>query len=146
MIIGKVYCAFSGTGKSFLSVKSNGLIVDADASNFSEIDFLDRYVAYIKRKVNEGTTVLISTGKIGYNHYELSGALLSAGIECSLVYPDISLKDEYVQRFKDRGNTEDFIEAISDNWDVWIRELMDNDKHEHIVLGYDQYLSDHIDM
>ena len=32
-------------------------------------------------------------------------------------------KDKYIQRYKDRGSPQQFIELISTNWEKWLKEL-----------------------
>jgi hypothetical protein len=33
-----------------------------------------------------------------------------------MIYPDVSLKEEYLSRFKERGDTKEFIDNIEKHW------------------------------
>lgn len=61
-----------------------------------------------------------------------------------LVYPSIELKDEYIDRYKKRGNNKLFITLIQDNWDEWIKELKDSKVERKIELKTGQYLTDYV--
>mgnify|MGYP003309060433 CR=1 FL=1 len=54
-------------------------------------------------------------------------------IEYLLVYPDISCKEEYIQRYISRGNHIDFIKHLDKNFDVRIFGGEDL-----IIKGYDE--------
>ncbi len=54
-----------------------------------------------------------------------------------MVYPDDRRKDEFIERYKNRGNNEKFIELVSNKWDDWMKEiwfLPDGCKHINMVL------------
>jgi len=40
-----------------------------------------------------------------------------------MVYPDKSMKREWIRRFRKSGNDEGFIKFIGDNWDDFIDEI-----------------------
>lgn len=65
-------------------------------------------------------------------------------IPYTIVYPDKSLKNEYEQRYKNRGNTEAFTDVFIGQWDAWIDGLEQRKSPyaKHIVLQQGQYLSD----
>jgi thioesterase domain-containing protein len=69
-------------------------------------------------------------------------ALLVNGIKFTLVYPDKSIKDEYIQRYIDRGNNETFVNLLENNWDDWISDMEKQKGCKHIKLQSGQYLSD----
>ncbi len=72
----------------------------------------------------------------------MRNALKENEISYTLVYPDISLKEEYIQRYKSRGNNEKFISFIADNWESFIKD-MENEKFPILVkLESNEYLSD----
>jgi hypothetical protein len=52
------------------------------------------------------------------------------------------LKDEWVKRFKNRGNDNQFISFISDNWDGFIEEIEEEVFPNKIRLMENQFLSD----
>jgi hypothetical protein len=74
-------------------------------------------------------------------------ALLKKGIPFVLVYPDRNIKDEYIQRYKDRGNNDAFVDLLEKNWDNWMDEMdqMEAPKGQtlyKVKLGSGQYLTD----
>ena len=68
--------------------------------------------------------------------------LKTDGIDYTLVYPEEQLKDEYEERFKNRGNTIEFMEVFIDRWDLWIQKSQQDRGGQHIVLKSKQYLID----
>jgi hypothetical protein len=61
-----------------------------------------------------------------------------------LVYPDLSLKDEYMKRYKERGNNKQFIEVLDKMFDNWVDEL-NNETDEFIKIKLNDsnyYISD----
>ena len=59
------------------------------------------------------------------------------------VYPNRNLKQEYLERCKNRGNNDEFIYWYSKLWDEWITNC-ENDLFatRHIELKSNQYLED----
>lgn len=58
-----------------------------------------------------------------------------------LVYPHISLKEEYRQRYISRGNGSDFLDVFIEQWDERIHLLESDSYGTHIVLNAGEYLS-----
>jgi hypothetical protein len=76
-------------------------------------------------------------------------ALLNAGIEFVVVFPDASLKDEYVQRYKDRGSPDSFVKLLDENFVKWVTDLQTfcvSNNIQHYVLGKGAYLSNALDV
>lgn len=124
----KVLSGFPGIGKTFYKGNSNLNILDSDSSKFSWIkkgirnpEFPNNYIEHIKDNMYKVDIVLVSSHKV------VRDALVDNNIRFLLVYPDISLKEEYIKRFKNRGNDDPFIKMFEDNWDKFINE-MDNQK------------------
>ena len=65
-------------------------------------------------------------------------------IPYTLIYPEKNLKDEYEKRYKNRGNTEEFLDIFIGQWEFRIEELEQRNSPltKHIVLQEGQYLSD----
>lgn len=137
---GRVICGFPGVGKStlFKELKESGKkVLDSDSSTFDKSEFPDNYIKHIKEKTAEGYTILASS------HDVVRGALIDEGMDFTLVYPDKSLKDEYLERYKERGSPEKFIELLDKNWDKWIKECDDLDsKHvSKVVLKSGEFIN-----
>lgn len=133
-----LYSAFPGTGKSyFFQHQSHDLIVlDSDSSKFDKSHFPENYIKHIQSNIDKVDVICISS------HKEVRDALVAHDMFFTLIYPDVSLKDEYVQRFQERGSPAGFIELITHNWDKWLLELR-NQKHcDHIVLRSGEFLGE----
>jgi len=137
----RVISAFPGTGKShFVNYDSSympqGFASDSDSSKFDKKDFPNNYIDHIKEKISEGYAFIFVS-----SHKDVRDALVKNNIDFTLVYPERNLKDEYIERYKKRGSSEQFIQLISDNWDNWLTELEQQDNCKHIQLESEKYLS-----
>lgn len=135
----KLVSAFPGTGKSYLFNYSDKIVLDSDSSKFDKKDFPQNYIKHIKENIGKANIICISS------HKEIRDALVKNGLWFTLVYPDKNLKEEYIQRFKDRGDKESFINLIYNNWDEWLMQLRNQDNCIHIRLGIGEYISDIIE-
>ena len=104
--------------------------MDSDSSNFSWIkdengnntkdrnpDFPNNYIEHIKENIGKYKYIFVSS------HKEVRDALLDNCLFFYLVYPDDRRKEEFIQRYKDRGNDESFIQLVDKNWDNWLSEI-----------------------
>lgn len=136
----KVISGFPGVGKSTLF--NNGLnCTDSDSSKFDKEDFPRNYVAHIKALIahNEHDYIFVSS------HDTVRAALLREGITYTLVYPSLTLKDEYIKRYEQRGSPASFIKLMSDNWTSFIVSCAEQTGCSRVVLRSGQYLADVID-
>ena len=141
-----VIAAFPGTGKSFCtkneSDKFNG-VLDSDSSNYSWLkdsqgnntternpDFPKNYIEHIKENLGKVEVIFVSS------HKEVREALEREGIEYILVYPNVFQKDDYIKRYKNRGNSESFIRKVEANWDEWINDCRNEEYPTRIELPY----------
>ena len=144
-----VISAFPGTGKSHLFRKAEGhrtWVMDSDSSLFSWLspgvrnpEFPQNYIQHIQEHIGRADWILVSS------HREVRDALKAAGIQYVSVYPSVSCKAEYLQRFVDRGSPEQFIHLLTNNWGLWLNDMFSDTwgpEHEHMVLNQGQYLSD----
>ena len=133
----KLISAFPGTGKSHYFKTSLLKGLDSDSSTFDKTKFPHNYITHIKNNIGKTDYILISS------HKTVRDALVENNLHFILVYPEKSLKDEYVKRYRERGSSEQFITLLINNWDDWIDEL-DNQKNcDRIVLNSGEYLSDY---
>lgn len=112
---GLVISGFPGVGKSTL-VGKNKDIMDSDSSKFDKKEFPNNYISHIKSALQNNKIILVSS------HDVVRNALIKEKIPFILVYPDKSQKDDYIQRYKDRGSPEAFINLLGKNFDNWIDE------------------------
>lgn len=139
----KVISGFPGVGKSVLTSNSNFIVLDSDSSSFSwsekgirHPDFPANYMAHIQENMGAFDYILVSSHDIARE------ALKESGIEYTLVYPDMELKEEYVERYKARGNNEGFVTFISENWPSFISNIEKETFPTLVKLNSNQYLSD----
>ena len=113
-----VIAAFPGTGKSYCvkneAEKFDG-VLDSDSSNFSwkkdangnntterNPDFPNNYIEHIKENIGKVDVIFVSS------HKEVREALEKENIKYTLVYPNVFQKEDYIKRYKNRGNSESF--------------------------------------
>lgn len=133
--------AFPGTGKSYLYENNEGLtILDSDSSTFDKEGFPQNYIEHIKENLNKAHIIMISS------HEEVREALLENDLYFVVAYPSIDLKDEYIERYKNRGNEDSFVELLNNNWENWITEIESDDRFKKIKLSEGEFLSDKIDI
>jgi hypothetical protein len=142
----KVYSAFPGVGKTTYFNTTDRNVLDSDSSKFDKKHFPDNYIEHIERNIQDPKVdkILVSS------HKDVRDALLKKGIPFVLVYPNRDIKDEYIQRYKDRGNNDAFVDLLEKNWDNWMDEMDQMEAPQgqtlyKVKLGPGQYLADVID-
>lgn len=110
----RVVAAFPGCGKTTMSANCPE-ITDLDSSLFDKSEFPGNYIASIKEHEETGAVFVSS-------HSIVRNALVENGINFWLVYPARECKAEYMQRYRERGSPEAFIQLVDSNWDTWISE------------------------
>lgn len=135
----KIVSAFPGTGKSYYvnqdAYSGSFCCSDSDSSKFPKEGFPENYIEHIKYLIGKKRIVFVSSHKI------VRDALVANNLEFTLVYPDSILKEEYLNRYKERGSLNSFIQLIDKNWDNWIDELKSQTGCVHIQLKSQQFLS-----
>ncbi len=139
----KVISGFPGVGKSHFFRTSALVVSDSDSSNFSWLrpgerhpDFPHNYMRHIKELLGETEVILVSS------HKEVRDALVDNAIRFTLVYPQRSIKQRYMDRYRVRGSDAAFLSLLDKMWDTWIGELQEQPHCERIELGEGEYLSD----
>lgn len=151
-----IVSAFAGVGKTTLAKKYGKDVIDLESGNFKWLEngnteatkgdnkrtqnpkYPINYLEAIKKANTEYKVVLIS------QHSIIRKCLDAVKLDYVLVYPNIDMKDEFIQRYKNRGNNENFINLILNNWDSWIYDLDNVQNHTKIVLNKGQYLTDFV--
>ena len=143
----KIISVFPACGKTYVFENfKDKIILDSDSSKFSWVivgeqkvrhpDFPQNYINHIKENIGKADYILVSI------HENIRRSLEEAGIDFYLVYPDRSLKEEWIGRCFLRGSGEKFCQLIADNWDNWIDGLEeDSKKHKFMKLLNNEYLS-----
>lgn len=105
-------------------------------------DFPKNYIDHIKENIGKVDYIFVST------HEEVRNALTEAGIDFTLVFPQQSLRSEWVGRCFIRGSGEKFCQLIADQWDDWILKMEEEvvyNNRKHYRLKSNEYLSDALD-
>jgi len=143
-----IISAFPGTGKTYYS-KNNNNCFDSDSSDFSWIpnskpkqrnpDFPENYFNHILNElVGKKRIIFISS------HEKVRRYMIDNNIYYNLIYPHKSLKNEYIERFKKRGNDDNFIEFIDKNWNRFIDELIEQTYCTHTILNSNEYINNYM--
>lgn len=134
----KIICGFPGIGKThFFENNTEYSVIDSDSSKFSkEKDFPENYINHIKSNIGKVDIILVST------HAVVRNALVKHDIKFTLIYPQSEELFYYKLRFRNRGDTEEFVDFIAENWFGFIWDLQDQKGCKHIVLQQDQFLDE----
>lgn len=133
-----IISAFPGTGKTFYHENHKDTTLDSDSSMFDKVDFPANYIEHIKNKIGTVDIIFVSS------HKEVREALVKEGIEFTVVHPDIDLKEEYIERYKNRGNNDRFVELLKSNWDAWIKGFEEDTCNDRVILGSEMYITNFI--
>ena len=142
-----IISAFPACGKTYFFQKHPEKCIDSDSSLFNWIvgedgikvrnpDFPNNYIQHIKEQMGKYKFVFVSS------HYVVRKLLEEHNLKYTLVYPDKSLKEEWIERFKNRGNDSQFIAFIGDNWECFIGEIEEEKFPNKIKLSEKHFLSD----
>lgn len=138
MIKTVIIAGFPGVGKSFLYNQYGEDVSDSDSSKFSKDNFPQNYIEHIKSLIGGKKLILVST------HKEVLEALENEGLGYILVYPKRELKEEYIQRYKDRGSPEGFINLLNSKWDEFHNDLENTNPKRRIILNKGEFLKDRL--
>ena len=106
-----IICGYAGIGKSYLAHNFPN-IIDLESTPF-EKDW-DRYFKCAKHYSKQGFLVLLSC------HKEIRERILSIHDDYRItIFPCIKDKELFRKRYKQRGNSEEFIKLQMDNWEEW---------------------------
>ena len=152
-----IVSGFAGIGKTKLSVDYPNMCKDLESSHFKWLsnsettktdekskgdksrilnpEWPDNYVKAIKDANEKFNYVFISMDK------EVRNKLDEENIRFFLAFPSKDCKEDYLQRYRSRGNMNTFISLIEKNWDSWIDDLY-ADSHSQIRLHKGEFLSD----
>ena len=129
-----IIAAFCGTGKTYLCQKYGKKFIEFECWRYQNKQGFPHNIVNHIISVNSCISgILISTNPVVLNKLPTENNVV-------LVYPEISLKDEYIKRFVKRGSSKDFILTLSKYWKPWILEARRNSQTRHIVLKSGQYL------
>lgn len=109
-----IICGFPGTGKSTMAKFSQW--IDLESTPFKKNWLL--YAEVAEHMSDSGYTVMVST------HEGMLNALEQIGADYVVVIPPITDKATYLRRYEMRGNADDFIQLLDENWEKWITAIV----------------------
>jgi len=139
----RVISGFPGVGKTVFCSRSKyeAKVLDSDSNRFNWIcegvrnpEFPQNYIGYIKENIGVVDVILVSS------HAVVRKALEENGIKYELVYPNIKLKEGYLERYRQRGNEQTFIDMMNTNWGKFIKEIKKETFPTLVELQGGQYL------
>ena len=115
----KIISGFPGVGKSHLGKISDNevKVLDLESSDFKGENRWEGYKKEIENQIGKVDVLFVSS------HTETRKILSELGLNFYLVYPDRSLKDEYLRRYTERGSSEEFIDMMDKNFDLFIDSI-----------------------
>jgi len=115
-------------------------VFDSDSSLFDKAAFPQNYIAHIQSVLSQFDDVVIFVS----SHEEVRKALHDAGIEFTLVYPQRELKEEYIQRYINRGNAQGFIDMMQARWNDFIDSCEADSTPHKVIMEESEYLGDNL--
>ncbi len=141
-----IISGFPGIGKTHYHNCDGGSTLDSDSSKFSWIedgvrhpDFPQNYIDHIKDNLDKVDFIFVSS------HQNVRDALVANELRFVLVFPDPGLKEEYIQRYRDRGNEDGFVKLLEENWELFMFGLENQKGCNIIKLKSGEYLSDYLE-
>lgn len=131
-----IYASFCGSGKTYINENVDIESIEIEYWKYIESGTQDKYVTDVKSNIGKVDFIFISTDPEGLR------LLNKEGLSLILVYPENSLRNEYLDRYINMDNTYDFIGMFMKNWNIWINELKEQKYCKHIVLKSGEYLTD----
>lgn len=127
-----IVSAFPGCGKTTYYNANKDKSIDSDSSEFSWItddngnktrnpDFPKNYIDHIKQNIGKVKYIFVSS------HKEVRDALIKEHIPFLLFYPSINRKQEFLDKYKKRGNTDEFVKMLGNKWEEWITDIQNID-------------------
>lgn len=129
-----IISAFPGTGKKKFceNVKDLDIVV----INFDDRVSPDYYIKKIKDNIGKVDIIFV------HSHNTLRNALVENCLYFTLIIPPMNKKEIYIKRYKDRGDSKEFIDLVDENWETWILQLCKQERCNHASLKRDEFLSD----
>ena len=143
----KLVLGFPGVGKTMYYMKKKGKVdvLDSDSSTFPKEGFPSNYIEHILENIGKQDLIFISTHEVVRKALKSIDIFSNENVDgVYLVYPDLSLKDDYLKRYKERGNNKQFIEVLDKMFDNWVEEL-NNESNKFVKIKLNDsnyYISD----
>jgi TM2 domain-containing membrane protein YozV len=137
--LAKIIVGFPGIGKSHISSNTTG--------QYSWLNIVDE-AGYVKGKEDELYARILSLCQepgvlLLPAHPALGAFLVSQNLVFTSVYPKRELKEEYLERYKARGNDAGFVNLLDRSWDIFVDRMhYPEGRCRHIELRAGEFLGD----
>lgn len=131
-----VIAGFPGIGKSHLKSIGGDKVIDINISEFNKEEFPENCVDYIQSILGEKEIIIVPA------HRDILIEMERVGINYILIYPDRSLKSEYLERYK--GNK--FADSLSKKWDSFMNNVDSANPNKRIILKSGEYIKDKLNL
>jgi hypothetical protein len=132
-----IISGFPGIGKSFLSIWKGDAVLDLDSGNFLGDNKWQLYKQALIDGIGKYEYILVST------HDETRIILNELNAPYFIIFPDKSLKKEYIQRYKERGNNGSFIKLMEEYFEDFVNSIENSKGGVKIKLDKpDMFLKD----
>lgn len=145
-----IIAGFPGTGKSYAGYQFPNEFIDMESSDYHWIyinaigdkklnpdwpnNYLDKIEDAYKNAISTSTILCICCS----THSEVLKGLNDRGLKFIAVCPKD--KEETIRRYRERGNTEDFIDSLDKNFDNYRNDVLNS--NANMVICTDEYISD----
>lgn len=142
-----IVSAFPACGKTYFHRLYPKNTLDSDSSLFSWIinefgekarnpNFPNNYIQRIKENMGKYVFIFVSS------HEEVRNMLKENNLDYILVYPEKTLKQEWIERCIKRNNEDTFVTFMKTNYEMFIDNLEKETFPTKVTLKQNQYLSD----
>lgn len=139
-----IIAAFPGAGKTTIEQQYPDTFKDTPTEDLVELyGWTPLYFEEFADRVAE----VVQSGKIAFMLpvTDVMDRLIGLGYQVKCYVPNQSDKEEYMDRYKERGSDESFLKRIDSSWDWWLHQIHTGG-YDVTVLKPGQYLSDVIDI
>lgn len=126
-----IISAFPGMGKSTFYKENSVNYSDSDSSQFDKSEFPKNYIKHIKEIIKIKQLVFVSS------HIEVRNVLLKSMLKFIYVLPSLDRKAEFLNNYKERGSSQEFIDRVATNWERWLQISLYNPYPTYVcTVGY----------
>lgn len=133
--MGELILGFPGTGKTTFAEKQTELkVLDLDSSTIrwnedgsKNENFVSEYVDRLEKSVDDYDIVFGST------HKEVVEELNNRGVDHTIIVPLVGSKEEYMDRYINRGSSDAFIDHMHENYEKYINDIMESDSTLFVI-------------
>jgi hypothetical protein len=160
--MGKIIAAFAGVGKSYVGKKYDK-VLDLESTYYKWLEdgiahlteeerkgnknrvlnplWPQNYIDEILKQKDNYDIVLIQLSHTRLKNEKIFEYFDKNNIEYYVARPNLSGWKYIEHRLRDRGNTEEFVQQVKDNFKVFIEEFS-KDKYNQIIIDDGKFLED----